>query len=346
MRARTTCRTSALRENDPAERPIFLVGPGRCGTTLLRTMIGAHPRIAMTTETHYMKLADRYGAGRQDSPEDQEAFFTALAQNRNFRDLGLSLDEVRRRAASCEFSSVFAAILSAYAIREGKARAGEKTPGHHRYTERLLAWFPGASIVFVRRDPRASAASSLRSPWVMDQLRPPRIAAPLFRRLRRLQIARHAEAWAACAKTLRRHRGRPNVLEVSYEDLVARPEMELRRLCVGLGEDWDPRMLSERRHVPRSAAAAESTWQSWIEAHESKAAASVSTESLDRWRSELSGSDVAIVEAICEAGMMEYGYDLECGPDERRRQRRATRLISRVGAFEDRLWSAAGWGGG
>ena len=35
-------------------RPVFIVGPGRSGTTLLRSLLSAHSRITVTPETHVL----------------------------------------------------------------------------------------------------------------------------------------------------------------------------------------------------------------------------------------------------------------------------------------------------
>ena len=40
-----------------SEPPVFIVGAGRSGTTLLRTLLSAHPRLAVTPETHFMAFA-------------------------------------------------------------------------------------------------------------------------------------------------------------------------------------------------------------------------------------------------------------------------------------------------
>ena len=48
-----------------ADLPIFVIGFQRSGTTLLQSLLGAHPRIAAPPETHYIArvahLADYFG---------------------------------------------------------------------------------------------------------------------------------------------------------------------------------------------------------------------------------------------------------------------------------------------
>ena len=42
-------------------QPLFIVGPGRSGTTLLSTLLDAHPEIAIFPETWMFLILDRLG---------------------------------------------------------------------------------------------------------------------------------------------------------------------------------------------------------------------------------------------------------------------------------------------
>ena len=51
---------------DPDKSPIFVIGMGRSGTTLLRQMLSAHPRIHNTHEAFFYAYA-------QGTPDDVSA---------------------------------------------------------------------------------------------------------------------------------------------------------------------------------------------------------------------------------------------------------------------------------
>ena len=63
------------------ERPIFVVGASRSGTTLLRMMLCAHPRIHLTMEASFYVWGGLYPAWR-----DPDAF--PLAYLRTFSSAG------------------------------------------------------------------------------------------------------------------------------------------------------------------------------------------------------------------------------------------------------------------
>lgn len=295
------------------EAPFFIVGSGRSGTTLVRSLLNAHPRLAVPPETHFMRRAARRRGADPEAPPDFEAFWRELVRWRRFRDLGVDPDEVRRlvdRAGRQDFKTVFAALLRAYADRTGKPRAGEKTPGHHRYLDRLFAWFPDARIIVVQRDPRAVVASHLRSPWVADHLAARRPTAPIVPRSRLFHVAERATRWMqAYDHHLAAFADDPRFLVVAYERLVAEPVAELRRICEFLGESYEPAMLGERAAGgDTTPATAPAGWYAWEVEHHARAAGAISNDSRERWREDLSAREIAWIEALCTPRMTILGY--------------------------------------
>ena len=172
-------RFPAMPDQAPAgparlDAPIFVVGAGRSGTTLLQRLLSAHSRIAIAPETHWLRQAEhRTGRPAAEEPADPEAAFAGYAANLRFRDLGI--DQARWRALAeatpgPRLRAGFAALLAAYAERAGKPRVGEKTPGHVFWAQLLLEWFPDARLVVIMRDPRAQAASMMETPWGLPAL--------------------------------------------------------------------------------------------------------------------------------------------------------------------------------
>ncbi|MBB4659087.1 sulfotransferase family protein [Parvularcula dongshanensis] len=327
------------------DRPVFVVGAGRSGTTLMRTMLAAHPVFAVPTETHYMKLAYAHGAGSREAPEDFDAFWSELRQSRNVRNTGIDLDRlltVIDEDGERSFKSCFAALLSVHASEHGKTRAGEKTPGHYRYLERLLDWFPKAVVIFLHRDPHATVASALKSPWVTEQLRPGRLAAPLMRRSLAVHTADRTVDWRDAARSIMRWRDDDRVVPVSYASLVKAPEAELQRVCDRLGETFDSAMLTQRTAVPRSQATAETAWRGWIGEHEDRAARPVSSDALERWREELAPWQVAMIEGYCEDEMRALSYPFSCDEPARRHGRASALCLLAADGAERRVRKTLG----
>lgn len=334
------------------ERPIFIVGPERSGTTLLRSLLSAHSRIAISPETHFMQFAAAWTDGRAE--REFEAFWRALTRHLDVRATAVDLARCRallEEAGRCDLRAVFAALLAVQTEAAGKRRSGEKTPGHEHALAQLFAWFPDAQAIFVHRDPRACAASALRTPWAQSQLRPAALSAPLMRRARLWHVAQKAQDWAESVRAQDAWRDDPRVEALAYENLIAAPERELRRLCAWLGEAFEPHMLEARACDLIDPAKRGLRWRQWTLAHERRAASDIDAKRLSAWRAELSLAETAVVEGTCEQGMQRLGYTLACPRRMRavgrarqhralwaERAERALRALTKMALFR-RVWA-------
>lgn len=307
------------------ERPVFVVGVERSGTTLLRSLLNAHSRLAIAPETHFMKLADAWGASGREAPADFERFWQALSGHFAVRPASVDISRVRAvvgAEGAGDFRSVLSALLAVQAACAGKARGGEKTPGHEHYLARIFAWYPDAQVVFVHRDPRACAASALLTPWVQAQLRPARVAAPLMRRMRASHIALKAEEWLRSHRIESACRGDARVISIGYEELIAAPAATLERLCAFLGEAFEPTMLENGAAAMIDPHKSSMRWRAWTIEHERRANSAISAKSLHRWRRTLTAGEVAMLEGVCAEGMAALGYAPTRSAAAQRRGRR------------------------
>lgn len=355
----------------PTDAPIFVVGSGRSGTTLMRSLLSAHPRIAIAPETHYLKQAARDAGSKGDltrgRPRNLDAFWRTYAASTRFADLGV--DPERCRALMHEappaaalpgevspgevspdepptYRAVFHALLAAYAERTGAARVGEKTPSHVRHIGRLLEWFPEARIVVMRRDPRAVLASKMRNPWVTRHIKPASLRNGFVVRHRLYTLAVHVRDWAELYEEIVPAWSRDErVLVVSYEALVGDTAGELERICAFAGEAYDPAMLASRSAATVPAPAGEvddAGLQRWRREHHAKSRRPVSSASLDKWRRELAPLDVAMIEGGCQGGMEAAGYACSAPPSARMQGRALTSAVYAAGRLEGQLRAAAG----
>lgn len=293
------------------EPPFFIVGHGRSGTTLVRAKLAGHSRLTVPPETHYMARIAREDPA-SEAPADFDTFWARLTGWRRFLDLKIDPERVLALADAGgrrTYRTIFAAMLRAYGDAAGKPRVGEKTPGNYRHLDRLFAWVPQAKIVAMRRDPRAVVASQIRSPWVSEQMEAQ--GGSWLRRRRLFHVVEQAHLWEeAYQRYLARAETDPRMLIVAYEDLVARPEAEMARLCDFLGERFEPEMLDEREDIPAAPVSGHSSTHSrtWAAEHRKRAASGIDTQSLEKWREQLSAAEIALVEEICAGGMARFGY--------------------------------------
>jgi len=284
-----------------SDRPIFVVGCPRSGTTLLQVMLHGHPRIAIPLETRFLvrTYRDRRRFGDLRDVQNRRAlarWVTGSTQGR-FRRLGLDADTVTGKIVDGPptLGSALGIVFAAYAERFGKSRWGDKRPGYWQDLDVLLRLFPDAQIVHLVRDPRACVASLTRMPWWREGF-DAAVATWLLAQQRCRRDMRHAPAGT--------------YHEMSYERLVTRPEGELRRLCMFLGEDFDTGML-ETRQVARDAV---SSYQR--RRHHSGLRRAVGSAAVDTWRTELSPREVGLVERVAGSRMARLGYTPsgECTP--------------------------------
>jgi hypothetical protein len=234
--------------SEPATLPVFVVGGPRSGTTLLAAMLAAHPAFDCGPETHCLSRWARLGPrerarilDRRDWPERATRYVASLTLGKRpvHTLFGLSESDVRAWLASRPptLASLLESLSEQRAARAGRPRWVEKTPRHLEVPELIAATWPHARIVRIVRDPRDAAVSLTRVPFGTQSL------------LTNLSVlARMNESGAAF------YRASPLALTLRYEDLVAEPEQELRRLCAFVGAPYDPVMIEGRDRASRVAA--------------------------------------------------------------------------------------------
>lgn len=192
------------------DSPIFaLYGALRSGTTLLRLILRAHPRIRSEHENDFL-LDHLRGEGTDLRLEAEE-----LAHDWIFRETGLRVPDTRDGRAA------FEDLLAQH-------RAGWQGPTLlvlHRGIGRLMDLRPQTRVIHLLRDPRDVARSSIGMGWVGTPWHGVR------------HWIRTEEDWERNAARV------TEVCEVRYEDLVRDPVPELTRVCRFMGLDYDPTMM-------------------------------------------------------------------------------------------------------
>ena len=293
--------------------PIFIVGPSRSGTGLVRHALNRHSRIWLTGETHYFDDLRPRMKGREESPlrpadaTTCEDYFLAIARGRyassaDSRESALGREDLRRRAAEIGVGadSYFEAFCRLRASMAGKARWGEKTPRHVFRIDDILSRYPAAKVIALIRDPRAVVVSyrDFHARPLDNAEREALLAEDKQRAKKSYHVLLATLLWRAATRAslyaLRRH-GPERVYLQRYEDLVAAPEEALRGLAGWVGVDYEEAMLDV--NVVGSSHR--------IDREE----AGISTEPVDRWRKKLKASEVAVVESCAGTLMDELGYE-------------------------------------
>jgi len=209
-----------------SERPVFIVGMPRSGTTLTEQIIASHPQA--------------YGAGERPFARQGLGLLPQILQRREDDPLtALSAADRPALQAAAGWHLDRLAALDGGAAR----RSVDKMPDNYSLLGWLAVLFPRARFIYCRRDPRDVALSC----WVTNfsAIRWANDLDHLAQRL--LQHRRLMEHWRAVLPV--------PLLEVDYEAMVADQEGQSRRLIDWLGLDWDERCLSffETERLVRTA---------------------------------------------------------------------------------------------
>ncbi len=265
--------------------PFFVVGTGRCGSTLFQAMLKRHPDIRIPIETHYFLHLDPaiYGVSSLDRPRDIELYFQRLRANSAHAgpafDFDL-IDELRERIRGGETSprDHFLWFLNRTTQDQSGELVGEKTPAHWMKLDRIDSLFPDAKCIHVHRDPRAVTESLLRMKWWHST----------------------SITWTAkyCKRTLNacdqwaNRVGPDRFLQIAYQDLIADTQGQLEKTCDFLEIPYNPCMLDPDRDP--------SNWKPFSTLDPTRA---------ELYRENLSRSHIATIETVVGTKTMaKYGY--------------------------------------
>ncbi len=202
-------------ESSPVAARLFVVGTPRSGTTLLQSMLAAHPDIHSLPETHFFARSVPRGRVKRALGlvgQEQRAF----ARER-LADLGCS-DQGGWRFAS--WARAFQRHLDRQTVQEGKRVWLEKTPQHLHRIDWISATIDSPRFVHMLRNGQDVVASMYevthKHPDVWGGAR---------------SIGACVERWLGDVALSLAYRGQAGHLLVSYERLVADPAAVLTAIC-------------------------------------------------------------------------------------------------------------------
>jgi hypothetical protein len=217
----------------------FIIGTGRCGTTLLAKMLNAHSEICVPHELQI--LMEECGNGRRlfevFQSGDHASFFAEdfirLIEERcpykihEYFDLeGFFRSRTYPEVDLCQLASD---LFTAIADSKGKSYFLEQTPWYGQHIPTITQLFPRAKFIHVIRDGRDVAISFSRTPWWSKD-----VLANLSRWEREVSVILRDSLYYL----------QPDQVHlVRYEDLVISPESALEGICRFLGVTYEADML-------------------------------------------------------------------------------------------------------
>lgn len=290
--------------------PIFIIGTERSGSNLLRLILNAHSEIAVPHPPHVMSyfgpLEKHYG------DLSREANFRRLTRDVIVHirshihpwEIRIDEEELVTTASPRDLFGIYAALYEQFMKAMGKRRWGCKSTFMIHYVKRILACYPEAKLIWLVRDPRDVALSSQSS--VFNPYHP-YYTAQLWAGQQELGLKLEAAYQPA------------NLLRVYYEELIARPQETVERVCRFIGVTFEPTML--RFFETPEARTSASLAQDWR-----NTAVPILSNNANKFLSRMSAQDVAIIEAVAGETMRKLNYEkagVEVAPNSTGRLRRA-----------------------
>ncbi|MCD4686031.1 MAG: sulfotransferase [Anaerolineae bacterium] len=291
------------------QAPFFIVGCGRSGTTLLRTMLNHHSHVAIPLESLF--IIDYL---RTPNPPDPAMLRRLLLREHELVEWGLAFTEADFDGCVTVQDFIDRAH-TLYAKQHDKAIWGQKTPRFVRHGALLKRAYPHAKFVDVQRDPRAVVSSLIRSN---------------VHRSNALYAARRWQRDIAAGLELEQdYPG--DVLHIRYEDLITATEAVLRDVCAFLDLPFESSLLDYHK----TGTVEYGAYYNQIHAKLNQAP---DASRLEAWRKHLAQRQIALVESICGELMDQLEYaretDAQVAPGYVRRLK-----LERVVGFGRQIWT-------
>lgn len=206
---------------------VFIVGSGRCGTTLLKNILNRHPDIAVVPEMQFFKFV----FGKRKKYKNLNNRKTKGIVVKKTIDLILDIRIPQDQLTAINYDDFYHYLLPARSYKEIFLRASfytaskkqfkilvHKSPSDIYFLKEVFSFFPQAKIIHLIRDGREVVASARKRGWSKNNI---------------LLAVQWKEALACGRKFRKKYKNK--ILECKYEDIVSRPESEIKKILSFIG---------------------------------------------------------------------------------------------------------------
>jgi hypothetical protein len=232
---------------------VFLVGCPRSGTTLLQSLLSAHPQVASFPESHFFTTvissqALLYQLGLA-SPRARTRFYQFV------HEIGHS--EMRRYLPGFpvftrQYTRAFLAVLDTLTRQQQKSLWLEKTPRHLHYIDDISRLVPGAKFIHLIRN----GADTVASLYEVVQAHP-----DTWKAFSPGDLDQCIQRWLTDAMITRQHCHKSNHILIRYEHLTEEPRLVLTKLCTFIGLPFSETMLTGYQKMAEQLVHQRETWK-------------------------------------------------------------------------------------
>jgi len=272
--------------------PFFIIGSGRSGNTLLRSILSGSSDICIPPESYRLPFAIKrfHIFSNRNWKYVLSEVLSEFENCKEFCTWDISLEDVHNRLENIDeskrtLSNIFDELFCTYAEKHslGSKVWGDKTPMNTLYLNWIGDVFPQSKFIHIIRDGRDVVSSYLKMG-------------------RYNTILEAANRWTNSIE-LGQAFGlniKDNYMEIRYEDLVANPDKSIKKVCAFLDINYNSDMLDHTSQVAKLGDTDKS--------HHANLSKPISSESIGKWKHNLSESDQKSITQLLQNSLHRLGY--------------------------------------
>ena len=267
----------------------FIVGSGRCGSTLLRVILERHPSISVVPEISVAlpEVVDLFLNNKNEEYDYYiDRFFDIYSRQENWKNLGITKPDLVSNICKTgnPVPDFITSIYQSYSHMQGGSGIlfGDKHPYLTFNIPYTHAIYPEAKYIHLVRDGRDVVASWNKSVGLG------------------LSVEEASMRWNWALKEVERFKFliKKNLFEVRYEHLVVSPEETLKSICDFLEVAYTEALFDLSFE----------TTSDLNKDHHKGVSDKISSSSIGKWETLLSKQELKSMLPILERRLVRYGY--------------------------------------
>ena len=272
--------------------PFFIIGSGRSGNTLLRSILSGNSDISIPPESYRIPFAIKkfHIFNNRDWEDIVSQVLKEFKDCKEFYTWEIDITDAQKRLENIAdskrtLSNIFDELFCTYTEKHspGSKIWGDKTPMNTLYLDWIGTVFPRSKFIHIIRDGRDVASSYLK----ME-----RYDTILEAANRWINSIESAQSFGSKIKE--------NYIEIRYEALVTKPEEVIKDTCDFLDIDYDSKMLDHTKQVKKLG--------DTDKEHHSNLSKPISSDSVGKWRNNLSESNQESITKLLHKHLQRLGY--------------------------------------
>ena len=272
--------------------PFLIIGSLRSVNTLLRSLLSGNSDNSLPPESYRIPFAIKkfHIFNNRDWEDIVSQVLKEFEDCKEFYTWEIDITDAQKRLENIAdskrtLSNIFDELFCTYTEKHspGSKIWGDKTPMNTLYLDWIGTVFPRSKFIHIIRDGRDVASSYLK----ME-----RYDTILEAANRWINSIESAQSFGSKIKE--------NYIEIRYEELVTKPEEVIKDTCDFLDIDYDSKMLDHTKQVKKLG--------DTDKEHHSNLSKPISSDSVGKWRNNLSESDQESITKLLHKHLQRLGY--------------------------------------